>query len=392
MSEAGTAITVVISDDDADVRSSLAWQLASKIGIAVVGMASDADSAIRLAQETTPTVALVDFDMPGGGERAVKGILAVSPGTHVVALSGRSDAETTRAMLGAGAGSYLVKGASPDDLVTAVVRAAKGETILAAEVARDLMGDFTARLERDRATSAETQRLTDSIRRTIDEELLFASFQPIVDLESERVVAFEALCRFPQTPVRAPDRWFADAEAVGLRPELELAAAAAAFESFSAYPGDEALAVNASPDVLGRVAELGSRLGAQLIVEVTENAAIKDYEAVAEALSRHRASGVHLAVDDAGAGFASFRHVVELRPDFIKLDQSLVRNVDRDLARRALARGLIGFGKELGIAVVAEGVESPAELRALRELGVDRAQGFLLGRPGPLPALETAGT
>jgi EAL domain-containing protein (putative c-di-GMP-specific phosphodiesterase class I) len=90
-------------------------------------------------------------------------------------------------------------------------------------------------------------------------------------------------------------------------------------------------------------------------------------------------------VDDAGAGFASLRHILRLVPDFIKLDTSLTSGIDRDLAKRALGRGLISFANEIGISVIGEGVETLVELEALRNLGADYAQGYYLGRPGPLP-------
>ena len=107
-----------------------------------------------------------------------------------------------------------------------------------------------------------------------------------------------------------------------------------------------------------------------------------------------RASGVRLAIDDAGAGFASLRHILLLRPDFIKLDVSLTRDIDTDVARRALARGLTSFGTEIGTTIVGEGVETANELRTLQELGVGTAQGYFLGRPTALdepPAARRSG-
>jgi EAL domain-containing protein (putative c-di-GMP-specific phosphodiesterase class I)/DNA-binding NarL/FixJ family response regulator len=383
-----SAITVLIADDDASLRRTLERMLTREEGIVVVGTAGDAEGAIAAAAETRPQVALVDVHMPGGGEAAVRGILAASPETHVVVLSGSTDAGSTQAVLGAGAGSYIVKGGSPEDVIAAVTRAARGESILAAEVASSVMGELVHHLEQTRAESLENDRVVERIRGAIDEAQLVPVFQPVIELEGGRVVAYEALSRFPAEPGVPPVRWFADAERVGLREELELAAAAAAFTAFESSTGNEALSVNASPDVVARVAERGLWLGSRMIVEVTEHAVIKDYQAVAEGISRYRAAGVRLAVDDAGAGFASFRHVLELEPDFIKLDATLVRSIDTDRGRRALAGGLIGFAKELGIATVAEGVESPAELETLRSLGADLAQGFLIGMPGRLPVTQ----
>nr|WP_247655455.1 EAL domain-containing protein [Stutzerimonas frequens] len=99
---------------------------------------------------------------------------------------------------------------------------------------------------------------------------------------------------------------------------------------------------------------------------------------------------MRLAVDDAGAGYASFRHILKLKPDVIKLDASLIRNVDSDTGCRALAAALIRFAEETGCKVVAEGVETQEELAMLRRLEVNKAQGYLLGRPAPLGPLAKA--
>lgn len=110
---------------------------------------------------------------------------------------------------------------------------------------------------------------------------------------------------------------------------------------------------------------------------------------IAEKLSSLRQRGLRLAVDDAGAGYASFRHILKLKPDVIKLDSSLVAAIDKDGGIRALAAALIRFAEETGSKVVAEGVETEQELQVLRQLKVNKAQGYLLGRPGPLETLKT---
>jgi EAL domain-containing protein (putative c-di-GMP-specific phosphodiesterase class I)/AmiR/NasT family two-component response regulator len=385
MSSTLASIALLIADDDDAVRATLVKQFGESPGIVVVGMGGDADSAIRVAEATQPDVALVDFHMPGGGEQTVRGILAVSPGTKVIALSGSTDPEATRAMLRAGAGSYLVKGSSPDDMIDAVVRSARGESIIAAEVAEEVLGEFASHLERRRVSADELRRQRDRIDLVLERKLVKPVFQPIVELETGRVAWYEALSRFPSDPALSPAQWFADAETVDRRAELELLAAKLAITAFRAHRGLEGLAINVSPGAIGDVAQLGGWLGSRLLIEVTEHAAIEDYRAVTVAMSPSRATGVRLAVDDAGAGFASLRHVLELKPDVVKLDVSLTRNIDHDPSRCALARGLIGFAKELRIEIVAEGIETAAELATLRELGVGLGQGFLLGRPLPLP-------
>jgi EAL domain-containing protein (putative c-di-GMP-specific phosphodiesterase class I) len=214
-------------------------------------------------------------------------------------------------------------------------------------------------------------------------------FQPIVDLESEDVVGYEALARFPPRPERPTEAWFAEAGAVGLRQELELAAVAAALKSLPELPPHLFLAVNAMPDTLVST-ELEELLFTappeRLIVEITEHAPVHDYEALNSAIQSLRGRGIRLAVDDAGAGFASLRHILLLSPDIIKIDNTLTHHVNLDAARRAVAAGLISFATELGAVVVAEGIESVDELDALRSMGARLGQGYYLGRPGPIAA------
>jgi EAL domain-containing protein (putative c-di-GMP-specific phosphodiesterase class I) len=122
----------------------------------------------------------------------------------------------------------------------------------------------------------------------------------------------------------------------------------------------------------------------RIVVEITEHEAVEDYERLTSALERLRAAGVRVAIDDAGAGFASLRHTLRLRPDIVKIDIGIVRDVDRDRGKRALASALARFAGEMGMAVVAEGIESQAELDTLLELDVVMGQGFHLAEPGPI--------
>ena len=127
----------------------------------------------------------------------------------------------------------------------------------------------------------------------------------------------------------------------------------------------------------------------RLVIELTEHERVEDYDSLGEALGRWRARGGRLAVDDAGAGFASLRHTLRLQPDIIKLDITLTRDIDRERAKRALASALISFAEEMGMTIVAEGIETQSELDALLALGVRYGQGFFLARPGPLPLGST---
>jgi EAL domain-containing protein (putative c-di-GMP-specific phosphodiesterase class I) len=168
---------------------------------------------------------------------------------------------------------------------------------------------------------------------------------------------------------------------------FELALAKAALDHLPALAPGLAMAVNVCPDtvVSGRLHEVLTGVPVERVVlELTEHARVEDYPALRAALSRWRDRGLRLAVDDAGGGYSSFSHILELAPELIKLDGSLVRDVHTSRHRQALARAVIGFADEMGVQVVAEGVETEAELGVLRSLGVHLAQGFHLGRPRPL--------
>jgi EAL domain-containing protein (putative c-di-GMP-specific phosphodiesterase class I)/DNA-binding NarL/FixJ family response regulator len=376
-------IAVLIADDEPLVRAALAESIGSDPAFELVGTAADADDAIRLARVFSPDVALVDVRMPGGGQRAVRGILEGSPRTRVVALSGSDDSATVLEMLQAGAASYVVKG-DPGAILETIVRAAGGQSILSAEIAGGVIHELATHVARRDLEEREARSLRERIRRVIDEERFTPVFQPIVELATGTTAGFEALSRFRDEPVQSPDRWFADASSVGLRTELELAAASAAVARFREAPVDGYLSLNLSPETLSSSSELVGRLtGDRVVIEITEHAAIEDYDALAPALAALRADGARVAVDDAGAGFASMRHALQLSPDFIKLDISLTRGIDGDPRRRALAVGLAGFASELGAAVIAEGIETAAELETLRALGVAYGQGYFIGRPGP---------
>jgi EAL domain-containing protein (putative c-di-GMP-specific phosphodiesterase class I)/CheY-like chemotaxis protein len=211
-------------------------------------------------------------------------------------------------------------------------------------------------------------------------------FQPIVELVSGRTVGHEALTRFDDGT--RPDRRFADADAVGLGLELEEACLEAAIAASSRLPGRGWLSLNVSPDLLLERERLRHCLGKSVrpaVLEVTEHVAIEDYSAFRAAVASI-SSPVRVSVDDAGAGFASFRHILELHPDFVKLDIALVREIDHDDIRQALVAGIVYFALKSGCQLIAEGIETRGERDQLRALGVELGQGYLLGRPAPAPA------
>jgi EAL domain-containing protein (putative c-di-GMP-specific phosphodiesterase class I) len=206
--------------------------------------------------------------------------------------------------------------------------------------------------------------------------------QPIVDLTSGRVVGVESLARFADR--RPPDEHFAEARTRNGRLALELAAVRAGLARIGELPGDAYLTVNVSPETAATrefAVLLDDAPAARVVLELTEHAPVGDYETLETALAGLRARGMRVAIDDAGAGFASMRHVLALRPDVIKLDISITRGIDADPQRREFVRALVQFAHATGCSLVAEGIETREELAAVRSLGVACGQGFWLGRP-----------
>lgn len=231
------------------------------------------------------------------------------------------------------------------------------------------------------------------VLQVIERQAFHPVFQPIYTLDEGRLVAVEALTRFDTHPPQPPDDWFSQAQRSGHGIELELTTLQAAMNASTELPEDVALSFNASPALLSdpRLLQLLDRhRDRTLIIEITEHAIIDDYPLLQDALAPLRARGIGIAVDDAGAGFASLRHIVRLQPEFIKLDLSLTQNLDNDPILRPLADCLIQFADRTGSAIIVEGIETAADLATWRSLGAHAGQGYLLGRPAPLPATPHA--
>ena len=215
-------------------------------------------------------------------------------------------------------------------------------------------------------------------------------FQPIVDLVSGEIVGHEALSRFEASDHIPIDAWFAMANRVGMCFDLEAACLRAIGKvaaRTSALPGY--ISVNVSPRTLldydfRSLPDLARQGG--WVIELTELSEVEDYARLSRRVEQLRAQGFRIAIDDAGAGYASLRHVLKLAPDVIKLDLSITRGIDTIVRHQQLASAIINFSIETGVTLVAEGVETPGERNTLIELRVPYGQGYLFGRPAPVAA------
>ena len=245
------------------------------------------------------------------------------------------------------------------------------------------------------ATHFGEQRRLRRLFRRIDKVVrageLTIAFQPVVSAHDMRVVGVEALARFGGDPLITPLQWFTDAELVDRALQLDLLAVRSTLSAAVDLPPDVYVAVNVSPATFASTALLTELRSTpirpdRLVLEVTEHSSIEDYAPLIQARMRLRGHGIRLAVDDAGAGYASFRHIVALAPDIIKIDRAIVSGVDKDPARGALVGAMVTFAHGSGATVVAEGVETASELEYLARLGVDTLQGHLTGMPTSAPA------
>ena len=268
--------------------------------------------------------------------------------------------------------------------------------------ALELLAQVLHDLQQRALSAEESLQERRALRRALSDVLSGAGrhavLQPIIDLTTGRAVAAEGLTRFtavsPAQPgdeasVRSPAQWFDDASRLDLREELDVATAEEVLDLLAGVPADVAVCINLGPETL--VSErlpalLADRELHRIVVEITEHAPVQDYEALKAALRPYRDRGLRLAVDDAGAGYASLRHVLAVDPDLIKVDMALTRGADSDLARRTLLAALAGFAEATGCRIVAEGVETDAELQTVARCGIDLVQGYALARPSTTPA------
>lgn len=251
----------------------------------------------------------------------------------------------------------------------------------------DLAAEY---LETIDAVQAERRRRHQTIKEVIeDPDALTLVFQPLRDLETMKIVALEALARFPGHE-HGPDWFFTEASHVALGVELEMRAVRMALEALDHIPEPLRLNVNVSPttlcspeffDAIARVPR------DRLVVEVTEHAAIDDYGELQTASARLAAAGIWLAIDDVGMGFSGLNRILQSAPRELKLDAAVIRDVHASIVKQALIQSFCVFGDRAGITIVAEGIQSAAELDALQGLGIKLGQGYHLGRPQPLQSI-----
>ncbi|MDQ1494242.1 MAG: hypothetical protein QOG69_725 [Actinomycetota bacterium] len=387
------ARVLVVDDNLANIQ--LLVSLLERAGLRQISSATDAATGLRLAEEIHPDVILLDLHMPKmDGYAVLEALTASSTETNylpVLVLTADTTKDAVNRALLLGARDFLTK---PFDATEVVLRVRNLlETRYLYSTLREhniaLTDELERRLEREQLAEREKSERVERIEHVLaDGTSMGMVFQSIVDLADRSVVGVEALARFADEPLRSPDLWFGEAAEVGLGPELEMKAVRAAIAELDRLPAGVFLAVNVSPALVmsGKLDYLvDDPVCPRLVFELTEHVAVDDYGPIRQHIDPLREHGARVAVDDAGAGFSSMRHILLLQPEIIKLDNSLTHGVDHDPARRALASSLISFAKDVGASLIAEGVETAEELSTLEGLGAHWVQGYHIARPAALP-------
>lgn len=385
--------TVVIVDDQV-ANVTLLEMLLRSAGVKHVYGVTDPREAVLRCLAVQPDLLLLDLHMPHldglAVMEALDGALGRDVFLPVIVLTADVTPEAKKRALAAGAKDFLTK---PFDRTEVLLRV---RNTLETRALYDQLQRHNARLQLEvdrqakqaRRIELERRRRRCQVRRVLQGEALHMVFQPIAELSTGQTVGAEALARFDAQPRWPPNRWFAEAAEVGLGVELELAAVRIALPALDGLPSDTYLSVNVSA-ITATTAMLADLLdgvrGERVVVELTEHSRVEDYPSLLGALEVLRLRGVRVAVDDAGAGYAGLQHILRLRPDIIKLDIELTRELHLDPVRRALATSLVAFCQDIDAVLIAEGIETAEELDTLRSLGVSWGQGYHIARPGPLP-------
>jgi len=371
-------LRVLVIDDHQQIRTAFE-RILDRAGYAVT-TEDDVPAACARLQTDTFDVVLTDMQLPTGtGLDVLAFAHGADPGLPVVFVTGAGDVDMAQHALEHGALRYLVKPIGAARLLAAIAEACRAR---AATSGARAVGGRTAALAGDH--DLRRVKLARDFDRALDK--LWMALQPVAALSRRSVIAYEALVRSDEPALARPDLLIGAAEDLGRVDDLGQRVRAACAALVPSLPEGADLLVNLHPSDLedeqlfDPEAPL-SKVASQVILEITERASLEELKDIQERITRLRSLGFRIAVDDLGAGYGSLSAMALLRPDLVKLDMSLVRNVHQDPVRTRMVRSIGAMCEQLGIPWLCEGVETIEELRALVAVGCDIAQGYYLARP-----------
>ncbi len=369
---------LLVDDDDAVLSTSRL--LLSRSGFSV-DAAPSAERALELLDTHTYGAILSDINMAGmSGLDLLRKIRERDLDTPVILFTGGPSLRTAIDAMAWGAHRYLLKPVPPDELVEAVARA-----VLLSDLARLKREAFA--LQHSAALPVhDVEELNDRFTRAVAR--LSIVFHPILSMARRAAIGYEALLRSTEPTLSQPETLLETAGLLGRQPELTRAIYLRIAERAQGLPDGKLLFVNVHPpDLLDpSLHSMGSPLAPfahRIVLEITERASIERMGDISGVVRGLRSLKYRLAVDDLGTGYAGLSSFTQLTPDLVKLDRSLITGIDASPVKQRVVGAMTSLCADLGMQVICEGIETPAERDALGTLGVDLLQGFLFGRPTP---------
>jgi DNA-binding NarL/FixJ family response regulator len=369
-------IKVLVAEDEQEVREVLSAVISTDKRLRLVGAAGEPESAIELASQQRPDVALVDVRMPGGGGvRAAREIVRRSPPTTVIAFSAFEDVETVLSMLRAGARYYVSKADPTDEILHTIHRAAEDVDDQRTEIERVVVGLDEWRDHRRQHSSLDRVRV-DRIESVLARGAMGVELRPVLRLASGEVVGREAFPSFAATGDSA-NALKADARSVGMLKQLELGFVDLALRELDRLPDSEWLGIAVSPETAlsaQLLDVLDASVTSRVVLQLNDPNPIFDRVGVERATQLWRGVGARVAIQDVGCGAETLRLFVRVRPEFVYLDPVLSDQVECELSRQAVVRALVSIAEDIGSTAVATGILSQDATGALMRLGVELAR------------------
>jgi EAL domain-containing protein (putative c-di-GMP-specific phosphodiesterase class I) len=368
---------VLVVDDESEVRQVMVRMLGSA-GYEVC-TASDGEEALAVLEQQAIDLIVTDIGMPkADGMTVLRSVRDRNLELPVLLVTGAPTTESAIRAVRDRATEYLTKPLDPETFIDAVRRALRMNRLAMLRREALELGHSQSRV------MAEQRSLAERFDRALS--ALYMVYQPIVSWSRKRAFGYEALVRSSETTLPHPGAIFEAAEQLARTGDLGRRIRAKCGLPVSALDPDVTLFVNLHSrdlldDALYEVNAPLTEFAQRTVLELTERAAIDGISDIADRIAALRRLGFRIAVDDIGAGYSGLNSFATVQPDFVKLDITLVRGLDSDPVRRRLVRLLAELCSDLGIFVVAEGVETTRERDALIDLGIDLLQGYLFARP-----------
>jgi EAL domain-containing protein (putative c-di-GMP-specific phosphodiesterase class I) len=369
---------ILVVDDEPTLRRAITRTL-EDAGFEVHA-AEDGAQAMQLLDQHSFDAVLTDVAMPGmDGIALLRAVRERDLEVPVVLMTGKPGVESASEAVFYGACEYLIKPMSNAQLESTVRRAVSMSGLARAK------RDSSRVLDTGRPEAGDRAGLEVTLDRALDS--MWMAYQPIVEASTHAVFGYEALLRSGEPTLPHPGAVLDAAERLGRLDDVGRRVRSIAPGPISSAPPPALLFVNLhasdlNDEALSSLSGPLTSIAPRVVLEITERASLQCVSDVRSRVARLRELGFRIAIDDLGAGYAGLTSFAQLEPEFVKLDMSLVRDVHKNSVKRKLVRSMTSLCKDMGIVVVAEGIEVAEERDTVIDLGCDLLQGYLFGKPG----------